>query len=177
MTGNIREQLVDSSRRIADIVVANIGHDEDLFSETVLLMFEDKYPISMRAARIVQLISHKYPEMIKPHIPELIGKFSGLKVEGARRSILKILSETPVYISEDLLGELADKCFGYISDMNEAIAVRAFSIDLLMKIAKKYPEIKPEIAAVLESIIPEASVGLKNKCQKMIVKLYKTRKP
>ncbi len=169
----IEDQLIDSSRIIIDIVVANIGNDQKLFDEAVSVMIKDKHPVSMRAARVVYFVSHKHPEMIKPHFENLLPIISNTKIDGVKRCILAILFETPIYISEDQLGELTDICFGYVGDEKEPIAVRAQSIDILLKIASKYPEIIPELKAILENIMPETSSGLKNKCKKTIETLNK----
>ncbi|MBN2485546.1 MAG: hypothetical protein JXB34_06205 [Bacteroidales bacterium] len=166
--GAIEEQLIDSSRVIADIVVTNIGKSQELFDQALALMLADKYPLSMRAARVVQLSAEKYPEMLRPHIQTLINTLLKSKIDGVKRCTLKVLLETKVFIDEEQLGELADICFRFASEPGEAIAIRAFSIDILFKVVKKYPEIKPELKAILESVTIDASAGLKNKCTKLL---------
>jgi hypothetical protein len=165
---NIEDQLVDSSRIIADMAVRNIGDSQDLFDEAIRLMLVDKYPISMRSARVVQLVAEKHPNLLRPHVHTLISALTKSKVDGVKRCTLKVLAETPIYMSEEDFGELADICFNFAEDENEAIAIRAFAIDILLQVVKKYPEIKPELRAILESIIPFGSTGLKNKCKKIL---------
>jgi hypothetical protein len=167
----IEAQLVDSSRIIADIVVANIGNDQELFDEAVSLMLRDTYPLSMRAARVIQLVAVKHPDLLRSNVDKFVKCLQTSKVDGVKRSVLKILSETPVYIGEELFGELADVSFQLAEDPKEAIAIRAFAIDILLKVVKKYPEVKPELRAILESMLPECSVGLKTKCRKILKKL------
>jgi hypothetical protein len=168
---NIEDQLVDSSRIIADMAVRNIGNSQDLFDEAIRLMLVDKYPISMRSARVVQLVAEKHPNLLRPHVNTIISALTNSKVDGVKRCILKVLAETPVYMSEDDFGGLADICFNFAEDENEAIAIRAFAIDILLQVVKKYPEIKPELKAILESILPIGSKGLKNKSIKILRKL------
>lgn len=169
---SIEEQLVDSSRVIADVVVANIGINQELFDETVLLVMKDEYPLSMRAARIIQLVAEKHPNMMRVHVQDFINCLKHSKIDGVKRCLLKIFAEAPVYITEDQIGELTDLCFAFAEDQKEAIAIRAFAIDFLLKVMKQFPELKTELKSVLESIIPDGSVGLKHKCRKILKKLY-----
>lgn len=164
----IEQQLVESSRKLTDIIVSQIGSDQDLFDETMELMYRDISPISMRAAWIAYLVTEKHPKLAKPHYYRLIKVLPNLKVDGVKRSALKILSGSMNVITEDALGELADIAFTLAEDPNQAIAVKAFAIDILVIVAKKYPDITPEIKAILEGIMPEASRGLKHKCHKLI---------
>jgi hypothetical protein len=168
---SIEAQLVDSSRLLIDLVVANVGNDQKLFDEAVKTMVKDKYPISMRAARIVQFAALRHPNLLRNHIDSMILVLPISKVDGVKRSILKLFTETPVFINDDQLGRLTDCCFSFVQNPNESIAVRAFSIDILLKIIKKFPDLKPELIAILESILPDGSVGLKNKCRKLLKKL------
>jgi hypothetical protein len=168
---SIEKQLVESSRTLIDMVVASIGNNQELFDETMELMYLDKYPVSMRAAWIAYLVSNKFPQLVKPHLNRLMYTLKITKVDGVKRSILKMFIETPYKLSDEVYGELADIAFTFVQDQKQAIAVRAFSIDILLKVSKIYPEITNEIAAILEGILPDCSRGLKNKCQKILLHL------
>lgn len=172
----IEQQLVESSRKLTDIIVHQIGSNQELFDEAMELMYRDTSPISMRAAWIAYLVIEKYPILAKPHYYRLIKILPDVKVDGVKRSALKILSGSINYITVDALGELADIAFTLAEDPKQAIAVKAFAIDILVIVAEKYPDIIPEIKAILEGIMPEASSGLKNKCYKLIKSYNKQTK-
>ncbi|MBN1182074.1 MAG: hypothetical protein JXB49_07290 [Bacteroidales bacterium] len=172
----IENQLVDSSRMVADIVVANIGANPELFDEAVALMMKDEYPLSMRASRVVYLVGEKHVNLLRKYIPLFIQELPKIKIDGVKRCLLGIFAYMPVFLSEDQLGELADISFTWLEDMKQPIAVRAISIDILLKVLKIYPELKPELVALLEASIPEASAGLKNKCRRTLQRLNKKDK-
>jgi hypothetical protein len=134
----------------------------------LVLALRDVYPISMRAARVMTICTFKNPDLIKPHVASIIKILPQFKVDGVKRSLLKIFAELPLHFDDDSLGILTDVCFKSINDQKEAIAVRAFSIGILLNISQKYPEIKPELKSILESILPECSVGLKSKGRKTL---------
>jgi hypothetical protein len=165
---NYERRLVDSSRMIADIIVAEIDSDQDKFDEILMLALRDEYPLSMRAARILVLSGFKNRNLLKPHILLLINALSSAKVDGLKRSILKIFAELPLQLDDETIGKLTEISFNLISDRNQSIATRAFAIGILTKVIKKFPDIKFELKAVLESIMLDGSVGLKKKCSKTL---------
>lgn len=168
-------KLVDSSRFIADLVVAEIGSDTNKFAEVMELALRDKYPLSMRAARVIALTTEKNIELIVPHLQDMIDGLDTLRVEGVKRSFLKILAEMPVELNEDMIGLLTDRAFNWLVDPKEAIAIRYYAIDILLKVVKQYPEIKIEFAEALNSILSNDSVALKTKCRKVINYLNKIK--
>jgi hypothetical protein len=167
----IEEQLVDSSKMLIDIVASKIGDNEELFDEAMELMLKDKHPMSMRAGRVAYFVCKKHPNLAKPYFRKMANILPVAKVDGAKRCIQKILIETPYELPEDIVGELTDVSFSFIEDPKQSIAVRAFAIDIILKILKIYPEMKPELIAVLETIKDDSSVGIKNKCRRLIKKL------
>lgn len=168
---SIEEQLVETSRKVTDIVTANIGDSQELFDETMELVYRDEPPISMRASWVVFFVCEKYPWLARPHIVKLLKFIPNASVDGTKRTALKLLADAMFELSEEHFGELADICFTFAEDPKEAIAIRAFSLDVLLNVRKKYPEITPELIAIMESIMPDGSRGLKNKCLKAIRKL------
>lgn len=161
-------RLVDSSRMIADIMVADIGNDQEKFDEMMVLALQDVYPLSMRAARVIELCMPRRINLFKSHINKIIRLLPSVKVDGLKRSFLKIFADSPIYMDEELSGQLVDLAFNYLGDQKQAISVRAYSIDILVRFVRIYPEMKPELIAILESMILDASVGLKTKCRKTI---------
>lgn len=170
---SIEKQLVATSKALAEIIVASIGNNQDLFDETMEIVYRDTSPLSMRAAWIATMVARNYPDIASPHIEKIIKIVPAAKVDGVKRCGLYLLLHTPHKFSEEQEGQLIDITFGFIENPAQPIAVRAISIEILMKMVKKYPELKPELRAILESIMPDASNGLKNKCWNSLKKLNK----
>ncbi|MFQ3579244.1 MAG: hypothetical protein SNJ71_03770, partial [Bacteroidales bacterium] len=63
---------IDSSRATADMAIAFAGNNPETFKEAMELALHAPYPVSMRAARIVENISALYPHLVKPHIQTII---------------------------------------------------------------------------------------------------------
>ena len=168
---NYESKLVDSSRMIADILVADIAGDQDRFDEMFEITLQNSYPLSMRAARIIEICVSKHRKFILPHLNKLPEYIEASDVDGVKRSFLKILSETSLPQDENFLGLLTDLAFAYIENNNEAIAVRAFSIDILLKISKTFPDLKSELIPLLQNMAEISSKGLESKCKKILKKI------
>lgn len=78
-----------------------------------------------------------------------------------KRSLLDIFQYTE--LPDEQLGTLADICIGFIRSPKETAAVRAFSITVLMRIIKVYPEIYREVEEILIELAAhdKPSIGLR----------------
>ena len=59
-------------------------------------------------------------------------------------------------------------CFKYIESPREAVAIKAFSLTVLGRLAKKYPEIVPEIKLIIEEQLPHQSAAFKNRAKRFM---------
>ena len=162
---------IDSSRLNADMVVDKIMEDPDRLLEVWKLAAEDTYPISMRASRVIWLLAKKQPYLIEPYIPEMIESSRAFKTTGVKRNFINILSVLP--IPAKYTGILFEMCLGWIDATNESIAVKANAMSILYSISNTEPELKPELIAILESLIPSESAGIEARVRKLLEKLYK----
>jgi len=160
---NYEIKLVDSSRKLADMLTDDIGNCKERMAEMMSITLKDEYPLSMRAARIVSLVTEKFPTIIFPYISEIITRLKSFKTEGVRRGFIKILSETEYQFNEEETGYLADLAFSTLSDSGEAISVRYYSIEIILRIIKIYPELANELKEVLTGMDEEQSAGMISK--------------
>ena len=166
-------KLVDSSRLLADILVDDIGNDQERFNEMMDIASRDEYPLSMRAARIIALSSQNYPELMVSRIDQIIKILKKCKTDGVRRSLLKILTGLPIPFTEDQLGILTDLAFAWLTDIREPVSVRYYSIEILQIVAGIYPEIGTELSQILSGMMDGSSSGLKAKSRKVLHHLRK----
>lgn len=122
-----------------------------------------------RATWVLNHIWDKYPHMVKPYITDLINHLKTEPSEAVQRNIIRILQDAE--IPEESTGFLTDFCFERLLNPKSSIAVRAFSIPVLYKIAQQYPELQEELKLCLNEIIPNASSGLKNRSRNYLKKL------
>ncbi|OQX72771.1 MAG: hypothetical protein B6D61_13265 [Bacteroidetes bacterium 4484_249] len=165
--------LFDSSHRTAEMAVIAIGDNPELFNKILNFAFNDNGKFAMRAARVIQMSAICYPELVQPHLKNIIQQMSGFKTAGLKRSFAKIIAEMTWDFDEEILGILADTCFKWLNNSSEKIALKIYSQDILYKISQLYPDLKHELISTLENQLPHSSIAIRTRSRKMIKKLYK----
>jgi hypothetical protein len=165
---NFRETLVDSSRKLADIVVNEVGNNQNKFNALADVMMEDEYPVSMRAARALSLCTEKYPQLILPLLDDMLRKMENMKTEGVKRAVLKILASRKIELNEDQEGILFDRCVHYMNSSSEAIAIKVYSMDIACHISNSYPELKPELRTIFNAMLDDERAGIRARARKML---------
>lgn len=147
---NLRSEiLAEHSKAQAGKIVAWIGDSQQRFDELVKLFLHDEYRVIQRAGWPLSYAAIAHPQLVKKHLPVLVKTLRKEKLHNAvKRNIVRLLQDVP--IPEKLHGEVMDICFAFIADMQEAIAVKAFSLTILENLSKQYPEIKHELKVIIE---------------------------
>jgi hypothetical protein len=145
-----KELLKRQSRVHCNFIVKYIGDDETRFADLMRLFFKGDYRLTQHAAWPISYCIRQYPILAKPYFKKFIDQLSNSEAHpAARRNIIRLLQF--VEIPKKFHGKLMDICFQFISNPEEAIAVKAFSLTILSKLAEFYPEILPEIKTVIET--------------------------
>lgn len=169
---NVIEFLcIDSSRLNADLLVEKFEEDQNVFSTILDIMYQDTYPLSMRASRVVWLIAKKHPSFIQQYLPQFIKRMPHFKVDGVRRNILAIIVEIP--LPDIDLGLLFDTCYNWLESDKEPISLRGNAITVLYKISGKEPELKPELIELFQAQLPCSSSGIESRIKDVLKKLQK----
>lgn len=165
---NIAEKLADGhSKTINTEIVRYVGSDKKKFLELLNCVLSDNMRLSHRASWALGDVSLKYPALFNLHHRTLI---DALKVKQNHNAIRRNIVRTYQFadIPEEFEGELYDICFNFITDHEEAIAVKAFSIRVCERVIEKYPEMAGELLALIKTNMTIWSSGLKNRGHKFI---------
>jgi hypothetical protein len=168
-----RETFVDSSRKLADMVVHDVGNNEQKFFGLLDLVVEDNYPLSMRAARAMSLCIEKHPKLLTSMLNRVLKKLKTFRIDGVKRSILRSITLENAEIAEDHQGLLVDACFEFLVCPTEPIAVRYYAMDIIHSISHEYPEIKEELLLTLETQLDGEASNLKYRMKEVIRALRK----
>ena len=173
----IEEILTDSGRVTADVAVNVISQRPELFQEAYDLCMAQKGKMAMRAARVVWLIAEYMPEMFKPYLPEVVEKLPLIEHTSVKRCMLKILSIYDLSDAEELHGPIIEECFRNMLSAEAEIAIRGYSIAVLDKMVKVYPEISGELISAYQILIDSAPETLVRYANKKLKDLYKSAIP
>jgi len=130
--------------------------------------------MSMRAARVVWLVAEHMPEIFEPYFEDMVHKLGGLTHSSVKRCMLKILTVYELSGKEDYHGLIIEACFRYMNDPGEEVAIRGYSIAVLEKMLKSYPEIAGELMAAMHILIDNGPDTLARYSQKKLSELYRS---
>ncbi len=139
---------------------------------------EDKDPrIVFRSSWALTKVCDTNPSLFIDYMHVIVSKLLVCNNESAKRSFLKILTLTgTASLSETERGQLTDLCFSLLRTKESAIAVKAYSMDVLYEISLDYPDIIHELAAALSMVPDDGSAGIKSKSRSLLKKLTALKK-
>lgn len=169
------EILREHSKRQALRIASWVGHDRRRFRRLMELFLKGDRLITQRSAWVVGICADNHPELVRPHLKPLVKKMQEPGVHDAvKRNVVRILQTAD--IPNDLLGTVATLCFEYLGSVNEPIAVRAFSMTVLAKIAQREPDLMRELRLVIEQQLPYGSAGIRARARRVLKMLGDTQK-
>ena len=164
----LREQLLkEHSKSNCDKIVKWIGSSQQRFDELFNLFVGDEYRVVQHAAWPLSYSVIAHPQLVKKHFNKLITNLDKPGIHSAvKRNTMRFLQE--IIIPEKYHGRLMDTCFRYISVPGEAIAVKAFSLTVLEKLSRVYPEIIPEIKLLIEENYDRETPAFRSRAKKFL---------
>lgn len=169
---NIRAQLlVEHSKKNTDAIRSYIGQERNLVKELFDCFFSDETRVSQRAAMVISAVFDHDPHLVLPYTEELIENLLNNSQHVAiKRNTIRILQF--MELPESQTSAVFNHCLENIISVKEPIAVKAFSMTVLLNICKKYPELKQEVIPILElELERNESAGVLNRGKKVLKKL------
>jgi hypothetical protein len=153
------EILKEHSKRQTLKIARWVGGDGKRFAELMGLFLRGEYRVTQRSAWIVSQCAEAHPKLIGPWLRPMLKKMRSLGVHDAvRRNVVRILQF--VEIPRALMGEIAADCFGFLNDVHTPVAVKAFSMTVLARIAQREPSLKQELELVIRRMLPYGGAAI-----------------
>lgn len=161
----LREMILEAhSKTQTNKIVAWVGNSQPRFDALVLLFLGDEYRVTQRAGWPLSHIAAEQPGLVKKHLKKIVGN---LRKEGlhpaVKRNTVRLLQE--IHIPQTLQGEVMEHCFRFIENVAEPVAVKAFSLTILHRLSKLYPEILPEIKTIVAAQIDRQTAAFKSRAK------------
>lgn len=153
---------------IAESAIAN----GDLLAKLFDYSFSDDRKLAFRASWTLSKVHDKTPEVVTPYLNRLIEALDTVDNESVQRSFLRIASLSDLnLVSTRNQGILADHCFRMLKSGFSAIAIKAYSMDIIYKLSLIYPELAGELSATVNLLQDEAPSGVLAKGRILLRKL------
>lgn len=161
-----KEILREHSKAQRDNIVEYIGTDESRFKELVHLFLHDEYKVVQRASWVLSECSERHPFLVMPYLGSLMGNLKQEVHDAVKRNTIRILQF--VEIPESLYDITAEVCFDLLASKKEPVAIKAFSMTVLLQIVRKIPELKTELQVLIEDQMPYSSPGFTSRGKKIL---------
>lgn len=123
--------------------------------------FSNDRKLAFRASWSLSKVFDKYPDLMTSDLPRMIDSLEKLDNESVQRSFLRMISLSDINtISVRQHGILAHFCFEMLRSGFSSIAVKAYSMEIIYKLALIYPELGNELSVTVKMLQGEGSAGI-----------------
>ncbi len=141
------------SRQEAEWVAASAVDNPEIFNKLFEYSFHSDRKLAFRASWTLSKACDNYPELIYPHLTRMIEGLKEIDNESTERSFLRILTMTDLTkIGEQYHGILADHCFNALRSGLSAIAIKAYSMEIIYRLALIYPDLAHELSSSISML-------------------------
>ncbi|MES2478996.1 MAG: hypothetical protein V4561_07910 [Bacteroidota bacterium] len=170
---NLREEILSAHSKAHSVEIAMwIGKDIKRFDCLMQLFFGDDFIVVQRSAWILSICTDSCPELAFPYLKQMI-KYcykDGIHV-AVKRNVTRVLAH--IIIPDELHEAAMNLSFELLADQKETVAVRCWSMDILMQLSANYPDIKNELKNIIEDAMEhqELTAGFKSKARRILKSL------
>lgn len=121
----------------------------------------DDRKLASHSSWVLTRVADKSLGIFNDYAPRIIDALGKIANESVQRSFLKIITRVEIgNLSTRHQGLLADHCFSALKSGSTAIAIKAYSMDILFSLALIYPELVHELTETINMLQGEASAGI-----------------
>ncbi len=166
------EALREHSKKQVLKMAAWIGNYEDRFRQYLYIFLHDEYRIVQRISWVLSEVAENHPMLVEKHIGVIINRLDDKNIHVAvKRNVIRVLQF--LNIPKKYHAKVFNHCLNYLSDPNETVAVRVFSMSVASKLAKIYPELANEVIESINISLKNSTAGLRSRSQKELKILKK----
>jgi 8-oxo-dGTP diphosphatase len=149
------------SMKEAEWVATSAIENPAIFVKLFEYSYSSDKKLAFRASWTLTKVCDKFPEIIYPYLQQIVEALGKIENESTLRSFLRILSLTDLnLLTGREHGMLADLCFAKLNSGLSAIAVKAYSMEIIYQLAIIYPELANELSATINMLQGEGSAGM-----------------
>lgn len=162
------------SSKEVDWLATSIAENTAIFRKLTQYSFSSDKKLAFHSSWILSKACEKNPDLInKSFLSSIVQGIKGIDNESVRRSFLKIITLTDLKkIDSKDKGLLADFCFSALHSGISSIAVKAYSMEILLNLTEEYPELAAELEVSVRSLMEdESSAGILSRGRMILRKL------
>lgn len=173
--GNFKRELEallleEHSRARSEQVAQLIGGDADKFEMAWDIFCNGAPPLPQRMAWVIAIVTDAHPALAARYAASFAARIPYMSHPAELRATLRLLER--VILPKESIGDLLNHLFPILSDPQVPVAIRVPAMQILYNISKLEPDLKRELALVIEMQMPECSAGFRSRANKLLPKLH-----
>lgn len=170
MKSELEHKLINAYK---EEMISFLKTNPEYLKEAVDLAVSDKHPFCWRAAWLIYNCIEENDYRMNEYIHTII-QAAEVKKKGHQRELLKILLK--MELTEEQEGILFNICMDVWEDINRKPSERFIALKYIVKMTKKYPELKEEVSFLLQDQYLELlSPGVKRAVSKIAEELKRNK--
>lgn len=146
-------------------VVTWVGCNEERFGLLMDCIFSTDKKLAQRASWPLGYIGIEYPSLVYPYIRKLLDEVQKPVHQAIKRNTFRYLSA--IEIPEEYVTDTLTTCLNILERKKESVAVLCFSFWILIKLSKRYPDLKAELFYYAELYEYHQSAGIQSVLKKI----------
>lgn len=156
----------------ADWLATSAIENSAIFLKLLEYSYSPDKTLAFHASWTLTKVCDKNPEIIIPYLPQIAETLDKIDNESTLRSFLRIISLSDLSIlSQRHHGILTELCFSKLNSGFSAIAIKAYSMEILYRMYLIYPDLAGELSLSIRSNMDSESAGLISKGRTILKKL------
>jgi 8-oxo-dGTP diphosphatase len=160
------------SMKEADWIATSAIENPAIFRKLLDYSHSPDKKLAFHASWTLSKVCDKFPGIILPFLSQMVDSLGQIDNESTLRSFLRIISFTEMAeIDNRRHGLLADFCFSQLNSGLSAVAVKAYSMEILYRLSLIYPELATELSASIVILMEDGSAGITSRGRMILKKL------
>jgi 8-oxo-dGTP diphosphatase len=177
-TGSVNDEELQAminrmiSMKQVEWIALSAAENPAIFRKLLEYSYSEDQKLAFHASWTLSKACDKFPEMIEPFLPNIVDSLEKFDNESTLRSFLRILSLCDINkLSSRHRGILADYCFSALNSAASAIAIKAYSMEILYRLSLIYPDLVPELVASINKVLEYKSAGITSRGRQILKRL------
>ncbi|NSW95129.1 MAG: (deoxy)nucleoside triphosphate pyrophosphohydrolase [Bacteroidales bacterium] len=155
-----------------DFMALSAAENPEILSRLFEYSGSSDRKLAFRASWALSKLCDRASETLIPWSKVIVKTILQTDNESVERSFLRILTLLDIgSLDQNHQGLIADHCFKALNSGTSAIAVKAYSMEIIYKLAVLYPDLANELAVSVNMIKGEGSAGIKARGRIILKKL------
>lgn len=161
-----------NSKSQVNKIIKAVADEEVQFDELAGIFLGEDPELARRAAWAIGYIAVKNPSLVSKWLPKMIRNLSKENQHPAiYRNTFRFLEVIEIPRKHAAL--VLDVAYKFILNGAQPVAIRAFAMSTAMNVVRNYPELAPELKAVVIQVMEEESPAIRSRGKRIMAEISK----